>query len=56
MSANCANAPIHSNKHLPRCLPTTLPMGRIQGAVGAIATPKTYDSNFVHHDSVQLGK
>jgi len=26
------------------------------GAIGAIATLKTYASDFVHHDFVQLGK
>jgi len=31
--------------------------GRIQrGAIGAIATPKTYESNLIHHDFVQFGK
>jgi len=26
------------------------------GAIGAIASPKTYESNFIHHDFVQFGK
>jgi len=25
-------------------------------AIGAIAPPKTYESNFIHHDFVQFGK
>ena len=25
-------------------------------AIGAIASPKTYESNFIHHDFVQFGK
>jgi len=25
-------------------------------AVGAIASPKTFESNFIHHDFVQFGK
>ena len=31
--------------------------GWIQGcAIGAIVLPKTYKSNFFHHDFIQLGK
>jgi len=26
------------------------------GATGAIASPQTYESNFIHHDFVQFGK
>jgi len=26
------------------------------GAIGAIVLPKTYGSNFIHHDSLQFGK
>jgi len=26
------------------------------GAIGAIATPKTYKRNFIHHDFVQIEK
>ena len=34
-----------------------LAQGRIRGgAIGAIAQPKTYESNFFHHDFVQFGK
>jgi len=27
-----------------------------RGAIGAIGPPKTYESNFIHHDFVQFGK
>jgi len=27
-----------------------------RGEIGAIAPPKTYESNFIHHDFVQFGK
>jgi len=30
--------------------------GGSRGAVGAIAPPKTYESNFIHRDFVQFGK
>ena len=34
-----------------------LKQGRIQGGrIGAIAPPKTYESNFIHHNFVQFGK
>jgi len=31
-------------------------MGRSRGAIGAIAPPKTHESNFIYHDFVQFGK
>ena len=27
-----------------------------KGAIGAIAPPNTYESNFIHHNFVQIGK
>ena len=35
--------------------PKRLPTRRV-GSRGAIAPPKTYESNFIHHDFVQFGK
>jgi len=33
-----------------------LNQGPIQGGIGAIAPPKTYESNFIHNDFVQFRK
>jgi len=33
-----------------------MPLQLQGGAIGAIATPKTYENNFIHHDFAQFGK
>jgi len=47
-----------TGKHIASCLSSVWSQqGRIQrGAIGAIAHPKTYESDFIHHDFVKFGK
>ena len=40
----------------PECVLISHRGGSGGGAIGAIAQPKTYESNFFHHDFVQFGK